>query len=178
LPLLEAELRGMAGKGPRVITLGELALAKETFGANLPYAQLRLIDGANGNPAAMAAFKNGNTAITLRRSIYFGPHYRPDFSAAEPHARGLFLHEMTHVWQYARLGVVRFGVRYARDMVSCRFKASRMYDYQPGVTRFPSARLEAQAQMVGDYCEAKLAGNAERIRLIAASLKDSGIYGL
>jgi hypothetical protein len=168
----------MAGRGPRPLTLGELALAKKAFGNDMPYAEVRLIDGANGNPAAMAAFKNGNTAITLRRSIYFGPHYRPDFSAAEPHARGLFLHEMTHVRQYARMGVVRFGLRYARDMASVRFRASRMYDYQPGVTRFPSARLEAQAQMVGDYIEAELAGDQERTRLIGASLQGSGMFGL
>jgi hypothetical protein len=39
------------------------------------------VNGAAGNPIAKAAFRNGNGAITLRRTIYFGPaYYPPDFS--------------------------------------------------------------------------------------------------
>jgi hypothetical protein len=53
-----------------------------------------------------------------------------------------------------------------------------MYRYTPGETRFAEARLEAQAQMVGDYCEARLTGDEGRAKLIAASLEGSGIYGL
>jgi hypothetical protein len=53
-----------------------------------------------------------------------------------------------------------------------------MYRYVPGETRFAQARLEAQAQMVGDYCEARLTGDEARARLIARSLEGSGVYGL
>ena len=162
----------------RPLTAGETGLLDEAFGGGIDLVKLRLMDGHDDNPLPRAAFRNGNTAITLRKTIYFGRHYRPDFSEADPHALGLFLHEMTHVWQYARLGLVRFGLRYARDLAACRFSARAMYRYAPGETRFAQARLEAQAQMVGDYCEARAAGDEARARQIAANLQGSGIYGL
>jgi hypothetical protein len=162
----------------RPLTACEIGLLDEAFGGGIDCRRLRLVDGHDDNPLPRAAFRNGNTAITLRKTIYFGRHYRPDFAEADPHALGLFLHEMTHVWQYARLGLARFGLRYARDLVGCRFRARAMYDYVPGETRFAAARLEAQAQMVGDYCEARAAGDDGRARLIAKSLEGSGIFGL
>ncbi|HYG47639.1 MAG TPA: hypothetical protein VD846_06820 [Allosphingosinicella sp.] len=162
----------------RPLTTGEIGLLDEAFHGRIDCRMVRLMDGHDGNPLPQAAFRNGNTAITLRKTVYFGAHYRPDFARADPHACGLFLHEMTHVWQYARLGLVRFFLRYGRDLCACRFNAPAMYRYVPGETRFAEARLEAQAQMVGDYCEARLGGDEARARLVAASLKGSGIYGL
>jgi hypothetical protein len=151
---------------------------EEAFQGRIDSRKVRLVDGHDGNPLPRSAFRNGNTAITLRKTIYFGRHYREDFAAADPHSTGLFLHEMTHVWQYARLGLARFYLRYASDLVACRFSARAMYRYAPGETRFADARLEAQAQMVGDYCEARLTGDEARAGLIAISLGGSGIYGL
>lgn len=162
----------------RPLTPGEIGLVEEAFGGRIDSRRLRLVDGHDDNPLPRAAFRNGNTAITLRKTVYFGRHYRDDFALADPHARGLFLHEMTHVWQYARLGLARFYLRYARDLAACRFSARAMYRYSPGETRFAEARLEAQAQMVGDYCEARLTGDEPRARLVAESLAGSGIYGL
>jgi hypothetical protein len=162
----------------RPLTAGEAGLVDEAFQGRLDAGMVRLVDGHDDNPAARAAFRNGNTAITLRKTVYFGAHYRPDFAAADPHACGLFLHEMTHVWQYARLGLARFFLRYGRELASCRFDARAMYRYAPGETRFAEARLEAQAQMVGDYVEARLTGDDARARLIAQSLEGSRIYGL
>ena len=161
----------------RPLTAGEAGLLDEAFRGGIDATTVRLVDGHDDNPLPRAAFRNGNTAITLRKTIYFGRHYRPDFAGADPHALGLFLHEMTHVWQYARLGLTRFYLRYARDLIACRFSARAMYRYVPGETRFAGARLEAQAQMVGDYCEARLMGDEGLARLIAASLAGSGIYG-
>jgi hypothetical protein len=74
--------------------------------------------------------------------------------------------------------MARFALSYARDLCACRFSARAMYCYVPGETRFAGARLEAQAQMVGDYGEARLVGDEGRADLIAASLQGSGIYGL
>ncbi len=162
----------------RPLTADEIGLLDEAFLGRIDPRTVRLVDGHDDNPLPRAAFRNGNTAITLRKTIYFGAHYRPDFAQAEPHARGLFLHEMTHVWQYARLGLLRFFLRYGRELAACRFNARAMYLYAPGETRFAEARLEAQAQMVGDYCEARLKGDEARARLVAANLKGSGLFGL
>ncbi|HLL31306.1 MAG TPA: DUF4157 domain-containing protein [Allosphingosinicella sp.] len=162
----------------RALTAGEIRLLEEAFQGRIDAAMVRFVDGHDDNPLPRAAFRNGNTAITLRKTIYFGAHYREDFAKADPHALGLFLHEMTHVWQYARLGLARFGLRYARDLAACRFNARAMYRYIPGETRFAEARLEAQAQMVGDYCEARLTGDEARMGRLECNLKGSGFWGL
>ncbi|HEX8450093.1 MAG TPA: hypothetical protein VF652_10935 [Allosphingosinicella sp.] len=162
----------------RPLTPGEAGLVDEAFGGRFDSGKVRLVEGHDGNPFPRAAFRNGNTAITLRKTVYFGSHYSADFAWADPHACGLFLHEMTHVWQYGRLGVARFFLRYGRELCACRFNARAMYRYVPGETRFAEARLEAQAQMVGDYCEARLRGDEARAGLVALSLEGSGIYGL
>lgn len=162
----------------RPLTVGETGLLDEAFRGGIDCRKLRLVDGHDGNPLPRAAFRNGNTAITLRRTIYFGAHYRPDFACADPHACGLFLHEMTHVWQYRRLGLARFFLRYGRDLCACRFNAPAMYRYEEGGTPFADARLEAQAQMVGDYGEARLVGDEDRMRRLERNLKGSGFYGL
>lgn len=165
--------------GKRGLTDGEKALVREAFEDRLPYEKIRLIEGASGNPAAMAAFKNGNTAITLRRSVYFRPdRYRADLSAGDPRDKELLLHEMTHIWQYKRLTVPGFLARYAKDLVGAGFKPAAMYRYEPGKTPFKGARLEAQAQMVGDYCEALVTGDTARRDQIALNLKESGLYRL
>jgi hypothetical protein len=157
---------------------GEIALLREAFGDGIDYERVRLRLGAGGNPAALTAFRNGNTAITLRRSLYFRTHYSDDFSKANVHAQSLFHHEMTHVWQYAALGVPRFLARYARDLAACRFSPRAMYRYSEGETPFAEARLEAQAQMVGDYCYARLVGDVSRQARLARNLRGSGFYGL
>ena len=65
----------------RRLKAGEIALLREAFGDRLAYDGVRLRLGHGGNPAAMAAFRNGNTAITLRRTLYFRIHYSDDFAA-------------------------------------------------------------------------------------------------
>lgn len=162
----------------RRLTAGEIELLREAFGERIPYDGVRLRLGAGGNPAAIAAFRNGNTAITLRRSLYFRTHYSDDFSKAGVHAQSLFHHEMTHIWQYAKLGVPGFLARYARDLAACRFNARAMYFYDEGTTPFTGARLEAQAQMVDDYCRARLVGDVPRQTRLARNLRGSGFWGL
>lgn len=162
----------------RKLTAGEIALLEEAFGDRIDYEKVRLRLGAGRNTAAIAAFRNGNTAITLRWSIYFRTFYNDDFSEADVFAQSLFHHEMTHVWQYAMLGAPRFLARYARELAACRFNARAMYRYEEGVTRFAGARLEAQAEMVGDYCHAKLVGDEARMVRLERNLRGSGFYGL
>jgi hypothetical protein len=163
----------------RGLTPGEVDLAREAFGESLPYQRIVFVAGARGNPIAKLAFRNGNGAITLRRTIHFAPErFLPDFSDAKPAARGLFVHELTHVWQYERLGTAWFLARYARDFAACGFVAWRMYEYEQGRTPYRGARLEAQAEMAGNYAEAKADGDAARMALIARNLAGSGLFGL
>ena len=157
----------------RSLTAGEVALCRGIFPDKLPYGDVRLVDGPAVNDLAEAAFRNLNTAITLRRTIYFRLHFQEDFSSADRNARRLFVHEMTHVCQWRRLGVIRFLLRYARDLLACRGNAAAMYRYEDDVP-LDRSRLEAQAEMVGDYQRAE----GETRALIERKLAGTGFYGL
>ena len=163
----------MPSNAVRPLTVGEIALCRDIFPDELPYKDVRLVDGPLVNDIAEAAFRNTNTAITLRRTIYFRVHYHSDFSGADAHGRHLFVHEMTHVWQWRRLGVLRFLLRYARDLIACRGNAAAMYRYEDALP-FAKSRLEAQAEMVGDYQRA----DPRRRALIERKLAGSGFYDL
>lgn len=162
-------------RGP---TIGEIALARQAFGDSVPLERVTFVEGAGRNPIAKAAFRNGNSAITLRRTIYFSPaYYQRDFSAGKAAAKGLLIHELAHVWQYERMGTGWFLARYAREFAAVGCKAWRMYEYEMGKTPFRGAMLEAQAEMAGNYAEAKADGDASRLALLAKNLSGSGLFG-
>ena len=158
----------------RPLTSGEIALCRGIFPDHLPYEDVRLVDGPAVNDVAEAAFRNLNTAITLRRTIYFRTRYCADFSGGDEAGRRLFVHEMAHIWQWQRLGVFGFLWRYARDFIVCRGDAQAMYRYEADERPFARSALEAQAEMVGDYQR----DDPRRRALIARKLAGSGLYGL
>lgn len=162
----------------RRLSAGEIALLRPCFGDRVDYGSVRLIDGAAGNPLAAIAFRTGNHAITLGRSIRYAPGiFREDYASEGPYLVSLLLHEVTHVWQWARLGRARFVARYGWNLTTAGFRPARTYLYGEE-TRFDTARLEAQAQMVGDYCLALSRQDAAAQRRIARNLAGSGLYGL
>jgi hypothetical protein len=85
----------------RPLTPGEIALARSVFGDAIDYARVRMVRRKWWwlQPRGVVMAPTGN--------IHFHPHgdtWSDDF-AGEPLARqGLFLHEMTHVWQTQRGG--------------------------------------------------------------------------
>jgi hypothetical protein len=164
----------------RRLSGGEKALVRATFPADIEKLidDVLLSDGAGKNPIPGIAFMNkANHALTFGKTIYFGTGYAPDFAAAGDSGKGLLLHEMTHVWQYAKHGVPGFLARYTRDFLSVRFNAKRMYEYELRAP-FAKARLEAQAQMVQDYFLARAAGATAKVNDLAASLAGSRMHGL
>jgi len=164
----------------RALTAGERELVLDIFPSELKtiLGEVRLSDGPGKNPIPAIAFMNEhNHALTFGRTIYFGKHYAQDFAAAGDLGRGLLLHEMTHVWQYARLGIPKFLALYAREVLSVRFKPRRMYEYKSRAP-FGPARLEAQAQMVQDYFLARAAGATAKMADLAESLAGSKMFGL
>jgi hypothetical protein len=161
----------------RRLTAGEIALARASFGDKIDYRKVAVADGPGSSFAAQIAFARGNPAITLGSTIHFRTGYCADFSAAGADRKS-FIHEMTHVWQYAALGVAPFIARYAREVAKAGLKPNDMYKYVLGRSRFGSAMLEAQATMVEDYGEAIWSGNAARMALIGTNLAGSGLYGL
>lgn len=120
---------------PRPLTSGEIALTRSVFGD--------AIDPARASIARRkwAFFQPRNTVMAPCGCIHFHPkgsHYRNDFAAAPADLQGLFIHEMTHVWQHQQ-GIYLPLARHP----FCRYS----YTIKPG---WPLRRygLEQQAEIV------------------------------
>jgi hypothetical protein len=166
----------MAGSTRRPLTGGEIGLACAAFGDGLDYGRVRLCRGTDGNPGALLAFRTpGVAAITLIRTIFFRGDLVEDFSQGGD--ASLFMHEMTHIWQYQTLGAVRFGLRYLNELEACNFSRTCLYHYECGQTAFDEAKLEAQAQIVQDYGLALGARRTDRAAALRRNLAGSGLFG-
>ena len=124
-------------RGSRPLTTGEIALACSIFGAAIDYSHVRLVKGK------WWWFQPRNTAMAPTGNIHFHPHgglWSEDF-AAEPLAKqGLFIHELTHVWQSQTRG--RFYLPLMRHPF-CRYS----YALEDG-RLFERYGLEQQAEIV------------------------------
>lgn len=121
----------------RPLTPGEIAMARSIFGDSIDYRRVRLVRRKWWplQPRGIVMAPTGN--------IHFHPDnpiWRDDFSTAEWNLQGLFIHEMTHVWQTQRSG--RFYLPLMRHPF-CRYA----YSYRPGRT-FLRYGLEQQAELV------------------------------
>lgn len=83
----------------RPLTPGEVALARGMFGDAVDYAPIRL------KRRKWAFFQPRHTVMAPSGHLHFHPAgdlWRDDFAVASLADQGLFLHEMTHVWQHQR----------------------------------------------------------------------------
>ena len=121
----------------RPLTAGERALAASMFGDAIDYDPVRIVCGR------WFPFQPKRVAMAPSGHIHFHPQgelWSEDF-AAEPLTRqGLFIHEMTHVWQSQHRG--RFYLPLMRHPFS-RYR----YTLLPG-RRFERYGLEQQAEIV------------------------------
>lgn len=172
----------MRGPKARTLTSGEQAqLGKIFSNRSIDLSNVRIVDGAGNNPAAAAAFRNGNPAITIGNTVYVKPGtYSADFSKT---AKGveLLAHEFAHVDQYQDLGFGSFGVKYAKDLASVGGDPNKAYRYETRNTTFKTETLEGQAQMVGDYAEYKAGGknlSPAQVKDVENRLRGTGFFGL
>ena len=124
-------------KRSRSLTEGEIALARSVFGDAIDYARVGIVAGR------WWPFQTRNIAMAPNGNIYFppdGPLWSEDFAAEPLHLQGLFIHEMTHVWQAQRGG--RWYLPLMRHPF-CRYR----YAIVPG-RPFRHYGPEQQAEMV------------------------------
>lgn len=124
----------------RPLTGGEVSLARGVFGDAIVYDDVRICH------YKWAFFQPRRTVMAPMGHIHFHPHgtlYCDDFSAAPEPIQGLFIHEMTHVWQTQTRG------RWYLVLMRHPFSS---YDYalRPGwsLSRYG---LEQQAEIVRHY---------------------------
>ena len=126
-----------AMKGARPLTPGEIDLARTVFGEAIDYARVRLVRRRwwPFQPKAIVMAPTGN--------IHFHPDsdaWSDDFATEGLSAQGLFIHEMTHVWQAQKRG--RFYLVLMRHPF-CRYG----YEIIPDKP-FDRYGLEQQAEIV------------------------------
>jgi hypothetical protein len=122
----------------RFLTPSETALAESVFGNSIAYDDVRVHNGK------WWFFQPRNVAMAPRGNIHFHPKgrlYCDDFCGSDITDQGLFIHEMTHVWQH-QVGL---------NLILRRHPFCR-YDYaiKPG---WPLKRygIEQQAEIVRHY---------------------------
>lgn len=160
----------------RPLTPGEAKRVAAAFGGELPAQALRFVPGPGRSALAAMAFKKGNPAITVGRTVYLRPdRYRADLATTAEDIE-LLVHECTHVVQYGRHGFVRFFARYGVDLCRCGFSPRRLYEFAKRDTVFATETLEGQAQMAGVLAWARETG-ADR-RDLERRMAGSRIFGL
>jgi len=121
----------------RPLSEGERRLAASVFGAAIDYDPVRI------HRRAWFPFQPRNVAMAPTGHIHFHPKgnlWCEDFAHQPLHRQGLFIHEMTHVWQAQKRG--RFYLVLMRHPF-CRYS----YSLKPG---WPLVRygIEQQAEIV------------------------------
>ena len=121
----------------RPLTPGEIALARSVFGDSIDYARVRMVR------RKWWWLQPRGTVMAPTGHIHFHPDsglWSDDFASEPLHRQGLFIHELTHVWQSQTRG--RFYLPLMRHPF-CRYR----YQLVPG-RRFDRYGLEQQAEIV------------------------------
>jgi hypothetical protein len=121
----------------RALTEGEIALARSMFGDSIDYGRVRLVR------RKWWPFQPRGIVMAPTGNIHFhpaDPRWSDDFSTGPLSSQGLFIHEMTHVWQTQKRG--RFYLPLMRHPF-CRYA----YQLREGWT-FDRYGLEQQAEIV------------------------------
>jgi hypothetical protein len=124
-------------KQSRPLTDGEVALARSMFGDAIDYGQVRIVRGK------WWPFQHRGIVMAPTGNVHFhpgDPRWSEDFSMASLDLQGLFIHELTHVWQTQTRG--RFYLPLMRHPF-CRYA----YEIVPG-RPFDQYGLEQQAEIV------------------------------
>lgn len=122
----------------RLLTLGEIKLAKSVFGNSIEYHKV-WIHHDSYLPLGM---QGDYAALTPNGELYFRYWYRDDFSTAAPDLQHLFIHEMSHVWQRERGMYVKLRGLFSWA-VSYRYGLDKRT-----IRQYP---LEQQAQIIADH---------------------------
>jgi hypothetical protein len=128
----------------RGLTSGEIEIAKTIFGSSIDYSKVRVHSGP------YTKFQSTDTIVTPNGHLYCGGLYSDDFSAGD---RSLFIHEMTHVWQYQN-NVLNPRIAALTAWARAGFNYDGAYHYTLDPAKdLLDYNLEQQAAMVADYFE-------------------------
>lgn len=125
----------------RRLTEGEVEMAKMVFKSSIDYSIVVIHDRGY---RLLFGLQGKSRSVTPNGEIYAGKnHYKSDYSKSGAFHQGIFIHEMTHVWQYQR----------GYPVMAARMRHPRMkYDYElVDGGQLSMLNLEAQADVLADY---------------------------
>ncbi len=144
-------------KASRVLTPGEIMLSRTMFGDAIDYARVRLVR------RKWWPFQPRGVVMAPTGNIHFhpgDPNWRDDFTAAPLALQGLFIHEMTHVWQAQTRG--RYYLPLMRHPF-CRYgyvlkegRPFRAYGLEQQAELVRHRFLADRGQMLVQVCEPRL----------------------
>jgi hypothetical protein len=122
----------------RRLTEGEARLAQRVFGGAIIDRRIRISGGGFGP-----------FAVTVGSRLFLPRHLQPgDFSRAEAMLQGLFVHELTHVWQFQTKPLWTL-LSWARAVLSGGYGPGLpAYRYSLPLEPFERLNLEQQASVV------------------------------
>jgi len=125
----------------RRLTQGEIEMAQLVFGDAIDYSLVRI---HNHGYWMLVGMQPDNTVVAPNGEIYFPKDlYRDDFSRENLDLQKLFIHEMTHAWQY-QLG---YNIKLTRGP-----RPNMSYRYQLDEVRLlRDYNMEAQGDILADY---------------------------
>jgi len=124
----------------RYLTAGEIIYCRLIFGDAIEYSRVKVYN------KKWMPMQRSDVVMTPNGNIYYPDGFKEDFSVggASDADLQLFMHEMTHVWQYQNgynvklNGILSFKKsRYSYDLI----EGKRLSDYN----------MEAQADLLADY---------------------------
>lgn len=140
-----AEVRIPAGK-KRQLTSGEIRMARMVFGRGIDYDKVWV---HHGGWWLFMGMQDAHTAVTPNGEMYYPKAiYQHDFSSSsiDPRNHALFIHEMTHVWQY-QMG---YPVKWRGLTVTSRGKSAYVYSLAAD-SRLCDFNMEQQGNIFSDY---------------------------
>ena len=146
-------------KAARPLTPGEIELARSVFGDAIDYAPVRIVR------RRWWPFQPRGVVMAPTGNIHFHPGshlWSEDFAAEHLSLQGLFIHEMTHVWQTQKRG--RFYLVLMRHPF-CRYA----YTVKAG-RRFDRYGLEQQAEIVRHALIAQRGGGGTQLASASVTL--------
>ena len=125
----------------RRLTPGEIAMGRRMFGDEIDWARVRVMQAPAWGFFAMVPF--GRTIIYAKLKAW------RDFTGAPPEEQGIFVHELTHVWQAAQGLILAFA--------KLKALGRGAYRYQPRADAvLADYNIESQAEIARHLYEWRL----------------------
>lgn len=122
----------------RLMTSGEIRMAREIFRDTINYSKVWIHRGSY----LPLGLQSRGTSMSPNGEMYFREFYSSDFSTAMRLNQHIFIHELSHVWQYQKGMEVKL-----RGLISWAVS----YNYSLDSWPLSTFRMEQQASIIADY---------------------------